>query len=128
MSKQPERQGQQRLRHSLGMRRGMCAAGTALQLPACLGVERGQKARLDLDARGMAKPAGIEKKSVQPSGDKWHHYKLLQLDLPAAIVAQRTEIVSNQKEGLIAYQGSGVDSGWAKSETMFDFSEGVAMA
>jgi len=46
MSRQPERQGQQQMRYSLGVR----AADTALQLPACVGVGRGQKARLDPDA------------------------------------------------------------------------------
>jgi hypothetical protein len=58
---------------------------------------------------------------TKPNGDQWRHYKLLELDMPRAVAAQRTEIVSTLKEGLIAYQGGGVDSGPTQSATTFEF-------
>ncbi|NKI93554.1 hypothetical protein [Rhizobacter sp. SG703] len=56
-----------------------------------------------------------------PDGSRWRHYKLLQLDLPESIADQRSKVVSDLKEGLIAYQGGGVYSSGARSTTTFDF-------
>jgi hypothetical protein len=42
-----------------------------------------------------------------PSGERIRRYKLLQLELPEAVAAERTEIISTLKEGLVAYQSGG---------------------
>ena len=41
---------------------------------------------------------------TMPSGERIRHYKLLQLELPQAVAAQRMEIISTLKEGLVTYQ------------------------
>lgn len=56
-----------------------------------------------------------------PSGKRIRRYKLLQLELPQAVAAERTEIISTLKEGLVAYQGDGVCSSLTERPTTFIF-------